>query len=116
MVVFIEPLTAILVASFLSALRKAADARTYQESLSSMGSLEFRVVGSFGANPGENVQEDGIELAETESAGKGEGEGEGEGARAGHDAGSGEDEGEGNGLRREVEADAVVGRSGWYSV
>ncbi|KAJ3014308.1 hypothetical protein NUW54_g1338 [Trametes sanguinea] len=50
MIQFIEPLTAILVASFLTDLRKAAEARTYQASLASFGSLDFRVVGSLGAS------------------------------------------------------------------
>ncbi|OSD01981.1 hypothetical protein PYCCODRAFT_1435973 [Trametes coccinea BRFM310] len=57
-----EPLTAILVDAFLSDLHKAAAANTHQESLSSMGSLEFRVVGSIaatlsGSNQGVEAEE-----------------------------------------------------------
>ncbi|KAI9059008.1 hypothetical protein FKP32DRAFT_1180884 [Trametes sanguinea] len=44
-----EPITAILVDCFLNDLHNAAEANTHQESLSSMGTLEFRVVGSIAA-------------------------------------------------------------------
>ncbi|KAJ8495525.1 hypothetical protein ONZ51_g1642 [Trametes cubensis] len=47
---FNEPITAILVSTFLIELRKAADSEAYQTSISSMSSLEFRVVGSIGAS------------------------------------------------------------------
>ena len=39
-----------MVSTFLIELRKAADSRACQASISSMGSLEFRVVGSIGAS------------------------------------------------------------------
>ncbi|KAI0363798.1 hypothetical protein BV20DRAFT_1116697 [Pilatotrama ljubarskyi] len=47
--IFIEPLNAILVSSFLTDLRNAAQSKTYNQSLSSMGTLHFRVVGSLGS-------------------------------------------------------------------
>ncbi|OSC97271.1 hypothetical protein PYCCODRAFT_1440362 [Trametes coccinea BRFM310] len=71
---FIEPLTAILVASFLTDLRKAAEARTYQASLASFGSIEFRVVGSLGVSLGEargvemDIQAPSAEPARQETA------------------------------------------------
>ncbi|KAL7278369.1 hypothetical protein ACG7TL_008349 [Trametes sanguinea] len=71
---FIEPLTAILVASFLTDLRKAAEARTYQASLASFGSIEFRVVGSLGVSLGEaqgvemDIQAPSAESARQETA------------------------------------------------
>ncbi|KAJ2997700.1 hypothetical protein NUW54_g7102 [Trametes sanguinea] len=58
---FIEPLTAILVSSFLTDLHKAASAATNQDSLLSMGTVEFRVIGSIGASlpgPGEGVEDE----------------------------------------------------------
>ncbi|KAJ3015465.1 hypothetical protein NUW54_g1040 [Trametes sanguinea] len=67
---FIEPftlavasvsLTAILVSSFLTALHKAASAATNQDSLLSMGTVEFRVIGSIGASlpgPGEGIEDE----------------------------------------------------------
>ncbi|KAI0350764.1 hypothetical protein OH77DRAFT_1439629 [Trametes cingulata] len=47
--IFIEPLNAILVSSFLTDLHNAAQSKTYNQSLSSMGTLQFRVVGSLGS-------------------------------------------------------------------
>ncbi|KAI9063832.1 hypothetical protein FKP32DRAFT_1676106 [Trametes sanguinea] len=58
---FIEPLTAILVSSFLTDLHKAASAATNQDSLLSMGTVEFRVIGSIGASlpgPSEGVEDE----------------------------------------------------------
>ncbi|KAI9065731.1 hypothetical protein FKP32DRAFT_1684823 [Trametes sanguinea] len=49
-VTFAEPITAILVSSFLTDLRKAADSSTHQHSLTSLGTIEFRVIGSLGAS------------------------------------------------------------------
>ncbi|KAI8996585.1 hypothetical protein BD414DRAFT_534275 [Trametes punicea] len=48
-VVFFEPITAILVSSFLTDLRKAAASGSYQQSVSSMRTIEFRVIGPLGA-------------------------------------------------------------------
>ncbi|CDO76836.1 hypothetical protein BN946_scf185033.g33 [Trametes cinnabarina] len=66
LVTFSEPVTAILVSSFLTDLRKAADASTHQHSLASVGTLEFRVVGSLGASlaapgAGEYTEDDSVE-------------------------------------------------------
>ncbi|KAI0656215.1 hypothetical protein C8Q70DRAFT_1056779 [Cubamyces menziesii] len=59
--IFTEPVTAILVSSFMNDLRKAADCNAHQESLSSMGTVEFRVIGSIGASliPSEDVTLEG---------------------------------------------------------
>ncbi|KAH9887041.1 hypothetical protein C8Q73DRAFT_270586 [Cubamyces lactineus] len=59
-----EPVTAILVSSFLNDLRKAADFNAHQESLSSMGTMEFRVMGSIGASliPSEDVTLEGDDV------------------------------------------------------
>ncbi|KAI0363488.1 hypothetical protein BV20DRAFT_123300 [Pilatotrama ljubarskyi] len=54
--IFINPLTAMLVSNFLVDLRKAADASAHQQSLSSLGTLEFRMIGELGSitpGPGE---------------------------------------------------------------
>ena len=62
--------------TFLIELRNAADSNAYQTSISSMGSLEFRVVGSIGAslsNPEplpEEVAEE-MEMVEVEHAEEG---------------------------------------------
>ena len=50
--------------SFLNDLRKAADSNAHQESLSSMGTMEFRVIGSIGASlmPSEDVTLEGDDV------------------------------------------------------
>ncbi|KAI0323978.1 hypothetical protein GY45DRAFT_1398229 [Cubamyces sp. BRFM 1775] len=48
--IFNETITAIVVSTFISDLRKAADSKTYQGSLSSMGALESRIIGPLGAS------------------------------------------------------------------
>ncbi|KAI0653459.1 hypothetical protein C8Q70DRAFT_937647 [Cubamyces menziesii] len=73
---FNEPITAILVSTFLTKLRKAADSEAYQTSISSMGSLEFRVVGSIGASlsnpePLPEEAEEEMEMVEIEHAEEG---------------------------------------------
>ncbi|KAI0334188.1 hypothetical protein GY45DRAFT_1318637 [Cubamyces sp. BRFM 1775] len=62
--IFTEPITAILVSSFLNDLRKAADSNAHQESLSSMGTMEIRVIGSIGASlmPSEDVTLEGDDV------------------------------------------------------
>ncbi|KAI0350745.1 hypothetical protein OH77DRAFT_1524613 [Trametes cingulata] len=53
---FINPLTAMLVSNFLVNLRNAADSSAHPESLSSLGTLEFKVIGELGSTisgPGE---------------------------------------------------------------
>lgn len=62
--------------TFLIELRKAADSKAYQASISSMGSLKFRVVGSIGAslsNPEPLPEEaaDEVEMAGIEQVGEG---------------------------------------------
>ncbi|KAJ8488263.1 hypothetical protein ONZ51_g3677 [Trametes cubensis] len=47
---FVEPITTILVTAFLTDLRKAASASAHEQSLSTMASLEFRIMGSIGAS------------------------------------------------------------------
>ncbi|CDO73535.1 hypothetical protein BN946_scf185014.g5 [Trametes cinnabarina] len=100
-------LTAILVASFLADLRKAAEGRTYQESLASMGSLEFRVIGSFAASL---TSISGAHLEEGEITDQGDSTSEGEG---GNREGRAEAEVE---VEAEAEAEAVAGPSGWSAV
>ncbi|KAJ8481546.1 hypothetical protein ONZ51_g5918 [Trametes cubensis] len=50
LVVFVEPITAILTSEFLTHLRNAADAASGSEILSSVNALEFRIIGSIGAS------------------------------------------------------------------
>ncbi|KAJ8473514.1 hypothetical protein ONZ51_g7812 [Trametes cubensis] len=50
LVVFVEPITAILTSEFLTHLRDAADAASGSEILSSANALEFRIIGSIGAS------------------------------------------------------------------
>ncbi|KAI0328676.1 hypothetical protein GY45DRAFT_1435976 [Cubamyces sp. BRFM 1775] len=50
LVTFIEPLTAILISEFLTHLHEAADRTSSTETLATIGTLEFRIVGSIGAS------------------------------------------------------------------
>ncbi|KAI0331428.1 hypothetical protein GY45DRAFT_1360794 [Cubamyces sp. BRFM 1775] len=50
LVIFVEPLTAILVSEFLNDLHEAADKTCGSETLSSVSALEFRIIGSISAS------------------------------------------------------------------
>ncbi|KAJ2999104.1 hypothetical protein NUW54_g6971 [Trametes sanguinea] len=73
--IFSEVTTAILVDAFLNDLHNAAEANTWQEHLSSIGPLEFRVVGSIAATlPGSQENDDHEENTVDASPSAGDGD------------------------------------------
>ncbi|KAI0334620.1 hypothetical protein GY45DRAFT_1318223 [Cubamyces sp. BRFM 1775] len=50
LIIFIEPLTAIIISEFLAHLHEAADETSGANTLTSVGTLQFKIIGSIGAS------------------------------------------------------------------
>ncbi|KAJ8457159.1 hypothetical protein ONZ51_g11697 [Trametes cubensis] len=66
LVIFVEPLTAILISEFLTHLREAADKTSSPETLCSMSALESRIIGSIGASLPRRFNDNDVGLVEAQ--------------------------------------------------